>query len=89
VLHGTFVYYGYPPQIRELELVKELSKKLNIPLKIIDFSSYIKSFDLPPIASVQYMIKYQFVIEILASFSAYPNLNTMFVAGLRMSGVIK
>jgi 7-cyano-7-deazaguanine synthase len=83
VLHGTFIYYGYPPQIRELELVKELSKKLDIPLKIIDFSSYIKSFDLPPIDSIQYIIKYQFVIEILASFSAYPNLNTMFVGWLK------
>ncbi|MUN28471.1 7-cyano-7-deazaguanine synthase [Sulfuracidifex metallicus] len=83
VLHGTFIHYGYPPQIRELELVKELSKKLDIPLHIIDFSSYIKSFDLPPIDSIQYIIKYQFVIEILASFSAYPNLNTMFVGWLK------
>ncbi|AAK40862.1 7-cyano-7-deazaguanine synthase [Saccharolobus solfataricus] len=83
VLHGTFIHYGYPPQIKELELVKELSKKLDIPLKIIDFSSYIKSFDLPPIDSIQYIIKYQFVVEILASFSAYPNLNTMFVGWLK------
>ncbi|BCU71611.1 7-cyano-7-deazaguanine synthase [Stygiolobus caldivivus] len=82
-LHGAFLYYGYPPQTRELELVKELSKKLEIPLKVIDFSSYVKSFGLPPIDTIQYKIKYQFVVEILAPFSAYPDLNTMFVGWLK------
>jgi len=31
-----------------MELVKDLAKNLGIELKIIDFSSHIKSFDLPP-----------------------------------------
>ena len=82
-LHGAFVYYGYPPQVREFELVRELSEKLGIPLKVVDFSSYVKSFNLPPIYSIQYKIKHQFLVEILAVLSAYPDLNTLFVGWLK------
>ncbi|BBG23614.1 7-cyano-7-deazaguanine synthase [Sulfuracidifex tepidarius] len=82
-IHGVFINYGYAPQVKEFELVKELAQSLAIELKVVDFSSYIKSFDLLPISSSNYMLKHQFLIEILASLSAYPDLNKVFVGWLK------
>lgn len=82
-LHGVSINYNYAPQYKEMELVKDLTKNLSIELKIIDFSSYIKSFNLPPISTMNYLIKYQFLIEILATLSAYPDFDTLFVGWLK------
>jgi len=82
-LHAVFIYYDYPPQRKEIEIVKDLVKNIDIELKVIDFSSYIKSFDLPPISSINYRLRYQYLIEILAAFSAYPNFNTVAVGWLK------
>lgn len=82
-LHGVFIYYGYPPQKAEKKIVEDLSIELNMELKIIDFSSYLRSFNLPPAYSIQYLIKHQFLIETLAMLSAYPDIKIIILAYLK------
>ena len=82
-LKGIFLYYSFPVQAKEIELARTLAKTRDFNLKVIDFSSYYKSFELHPISSMQYTIRYQPVIEILASLSAYSGVNTLLLGLLK------